>query len=251
MKNRSLIAIQFLLVLSMLSTQALGARKYAPNTSGTITATINACVGATAGTITFRYNTCNVTIPSGTSGVPISYSWYQNTTNTTTGGTLVSSGTGTCAAATSGSLTYVPSTVTAGTTYYYCKITWIGTGACNTSGTLTSSAVSKVNIKSAPSAIAGVSALCTGATTTLTNTSALGTWSSNSTGIATVGSTGIVTGISNGNVTISYTTGCGTTATKVLTVATSPTVNTTSGSSSVCAAATTNFSNGSGGGSVA
>lgn len=60
--------------------------------------------------------------------------------------------------------------------------------------------------------ISGSSTVCVGASTTLSDTTTGGTWSSSNTSIATIGSTGIVTGISSGTVTISYTVSnsCGT-----------------------------------------
>ncbi len=60
------------------------------------------------------------------------------------------------------------------------------------------------------SAITGVSSLCAGSTSLFTNSSSGGTWSSSNTAIATVGSTGLVTGISSGAATITYTNSCGT-----------------------------------------
>ncbi len=47
--------------------------------------------------------------------------------------------------------------------------------------------------------------ICTAATTTLSATSLSGTWSSSNTSIATVNASGVVTGVSAGNVTITYT----------------------------------------------
>jgi uncharacterized protein YjdB len=56
-------------------------------------------------------------------------------------------------------------------------------------------------------AVTGGGAICIGMTTTLSATPAGGTWSSGSTGIAIVGSTGIVTGVAAGVANISYTMG--------------------------------------------
>jgi hypothetical protein len=67
----------------------------------------------------------------------------------------------------------------------------------------------------------GLSNVCTGSSITLANPTSGGTWSSSNTAIATVGSTGVVTGVAPGTVTISYsvTNGCGTvSATKVINV---------------------------------
>ena len=60
--------------------------------------------------------------------------------------------------------------------------------------------------------------------------------------LGTVGSTGIVRGVADGAVTISYTNGCGT-ATKLMSVSVTPTVAAITGASTVCAGATTILSN--------
>ncbi len=93
--------------------------------------------------------------------------------------------------------------------------------------------------------ITGPSALCTGQTITLTNTTGTGVWSSSNTARAIVGSSsGIVTGISAGTVTISYTVTytCGSaTATKAITVNASP--STISGDSIICGSGSITLSN--------
>ncbi|MBX2904628.1 MAG: T9SS type A sorting domain-containing protein [Taibaiella sp.] len=61
-----------------------------------------------------------------------------------------------------------------------------------------------------PTPITGTLSLCVGSTTTLSSTPTGGTWSSGSTGIATVVSTtGVVTGAAAGTANITYTTGTG------------------------------------------
>ena len=75
----------------------------------------------------------------------------------------------------------------------------------------------------APTAIGGTPlTLCSASSTgTLTETTAGGTWSSSNTAIATVSSSGTsvtVTGVNGGTTTISYTTGCGTGPSTVVTV---------------------------------
>ncbi len=76
------------------------------------------------------------------------------------------------------------------------------TGGCSTKITIT--------VNSAPSAIAGDVDICSGETTTLTNSQVGGTWSSSNTSVATVGlSSGIVTGYTAGTTNITYTVGAG------------------------------------------
>src|ERR1035437_7999102 len=65
--------------------------------------------------------------------------------------------------------------------------------------------------------ITGTPTVCAGTTTTLSDATTGGTWASGTTTIATVGSTGIVTGVAGGTVTISYT-NAGCTVTAIVTV---------------------------------
>jgi uncharacterized protein YjdB len=74
-----------------------------------------------------------------------------------------------------------------------------------------------------PSPITGTPFLCQGLTTTLHDVTAGGVWSSGSTGIATITTAGVVTGVNIGTATISYTPGSGCPATTVVTVNPFPT----------------------------
>lgn len=150
-----------------------------------------------------------------------------------------------------GSSTTLSSSTSGGT--WYSSSTYIATvgsasgivtgshaGVTNINYSVGGCSVSKsVTVIATPAAIlAGPSTVCVGSTITLADSMALGgTWSSGSTGIATVGaSSGVVTGVSSGTVTISYTvTGtCGTTvATKVITVTSTTTPGTITGASTV------------------
>lgn len=87
------------------------------------------------------------------------------------------------------------------------------------------------------SAIGGASSVCAGSSITLTDTVSGGVWASSDTSVATVSSAGIVTGVSPGIATITYslTTSCGTTfATKSITVGAVPTVYTVTGGGNHC-----------------
>ena len=76
-------------------------------------------------------------------------------------------------------------------------ITYTTPAGCVTTSTIT--------VVAAPSAIGGTFTVCTGATTTLTNSVAGGTWSSSSPGVASVDAgSGVVTGISAGFAYITY-----------------------------------------------
>ncbi|MBE2289990.1 MAG: Ig-like domain-containing protein, partial [Chitinophagaceae bacterium] len=76
---------------------------------------------------------------------------------------------------------------------------------------------------STPAAIGGPSSVCVGSTITLTNDTTGGTWSSASTSIASVNTSGVVTGNAAGTTTISYSKGTGCTVTKTITVNPLPT----------------------------
>lgn len=91
------------------ATFTIGAACIAPSISANPTATQTVCKDAA---------TTNLSVTA--SGTGISYQWYSNTTNSTSGGTSL----GTSAQAS----TYTPSSATAGTTYYYCVVT----GTCGT-----------------------------------------------------------------------------------------------------------------------
>ena len=95
----------------------------ATTTSQVAAVTVNNLVNAqmpviatqpTAATVNAGANV-TLTVTAGvTDGGVLSYKWYSNTANSNTGGTLISSATGS---------SYVPSTSTAGTLYYYVVIT--------------------------------------------------------------------------------------------------------------------------------
>lgn len=94
-----------------------------------------------------------------------------------------------------------------------------------------------VSVNPLPAAITGTMTVCVNSTTTLDDATLFGTWSSGNTGVATVGSsTGVVTGVSAGTATISYSspTTCATTA--IVTVNPQPAA--IGGPTSVCAGST-------------
>ena len=81
----------------------------------------------------------------------------------------------------------------------------------------------QITVNPAPAAITGPSIACVGTTVTLASATAGGTWASNPTTVATVGSTtGVVAATSAGGVTVSYTLANGCRKTKVMTVYAAP-----------------------------
>ncbi|PQJ08837.1 hypothetical protein CJD36_022085 [Flavipsychrobacter stenotrophus] len=217
---------------------------FTPNTNASISGTATYCQNATASVLTYTYNTCNT--GSGTNvGTDLTITWYSNTINSTVGGSMESVTFVPSSLTATGSTTFLPSTITTGTTYYYCVITWNGTGACNTLGSLTS-AVTSVIVNTAPDAIAGTLNGCVGTVTTLTNTVGGGTWTSATVAKATINSsTGAVSAVAAGTSVISYTIGtCRSTAT--FTVNANPAAIT--GTNTVCEGAVTTFTDATAGG---
>jgi hypothetical protein len=96
------------------------------------------------------------------------------------------------------------------------------------SGTGTSLTNFIVNPLPIISAITGANTVCKYATTTLSNVTAGGNWSSNNNSVATINSSGVVAGVSNGSATITYsytdTNSCTNSATFVLNVLAPPTI---------------------------
>ncbi len=89
----------------------------------------------------------------------------------------------------------------------------------------------------APNAnITGNLVICSGATTQLSNSIAGGVWSSNNNAVATVNGSGLVTGVSAGTATITYTNNCGGVSTATVTVNASPAASISAvGSTTLCA----------------
>jgi uncharacterized protein YjdB len=109
------------------------------------------------------------------------------------------------------------------------------------------SATATTTVNTTPAAITGTASACIGTTSALANTVTMGAWSSSNTSVATVDPvTGVVTAVTAGTTTITYSTGCGTAATKIFSVNATPASIT--GTTSVCVAATTVLANSVGGG---
>jgi uncharacterized protein YjdB len=103
-------------------------------------------------------------------------------------------------------------------------------------------ATAVVTVNPLPATITGPSTACVGAVSNLSDITALGTWASSNTTLATVGSgTGAVTGVAIGTLTISYTvsaTGCYQTQS----VTVNPAATVISGTPVVCAGSSTTLS---------
>ncbi|MBX2905993.1 MAG: Ig-like domain-containing protein [Taibaiella sp.] len=145
---------------------------------------------------------------------------------TVSGGTWSSSNT---SVATVGSSSAVVLGVSAGTV----DITHTLTNSCGSSF-----ATYAVTVNAA-TPITGVLSICPGGTTTLANATSGGTWSSGSTAIATVNSSGLVAGLAPGTAVISYTVGAGS-VTAIVTVNAAPTISgLTASTTNLCAGTST------------
>ncbi len=170
--------------------------------------TINVIVTPGAAAITGPTNVCR--------GLTVTVS------NTTTGGTWVSSNP---SVASIGSTTGVITGVSVGT----ATISYQMSSGCYVTASIT--------VNNQPGTISGPSVVCQGATITLSDTTSVGSWTSSNTGIATIGgTTGVLTGVSTGTVTVSFTTPAVCFVTYSVTVNPSP--SNISGPSTVCAGST-------------
>ena len=182
------------------------------------------CSNFTAGTISGNQNICvgnNTTFSS-----------------TQTGGTWSSGNTAIATVNSSGVVTSVAAG-TATITYTYDKYN----GICPKTATRT------VTVTAAPNAgtVSGNQNICVGNNTTFSSTQTGGTWSSGNTAIATVNSSGVVTGVAAGTATITYTVagtgGCANaTATRTVNVTAAPNAGTVSGNQNICVGNNTTFS---------
>ncbi len=143
------------------------------------------------------------TSPVAISGTPVACEGQTTTlSNATTGGTWSSTNTGVATVSATGVVT----AVLAGN----ADIVYTMPGACTTSVTAT--------VNPSPAAITGTASICQNATTTLSNTVTGGTWASSTPGVATVNTSGLVSGVSGGTATITYTLPAGCNTNQVVTI---------------------------------
>ena len=201
---------------------------------GSVGSTTGVVTGVSNGTMTITYTTPNacfvlqpMTVNPNPSAIGGTFTVCTGTTTTltdaTAGGTWTSSNP---ALGTIGAASGVLGGIASGNP----TITYtMGTGCF---------ATQQVTVNPSPAAIGGTFAVCTGASTTLTDATSGGTWASSSTGQATIGSsTGTVNGVSAGTPTITYTAPNACIATQQITVNSTPA--SIAGSGTVCTGATT------------
>jgi uncharacterized protein YjdB len=126
-------------------------------------------------------------------------------------------------------------------------VTGISAGYSNITYTMPSGcfAVKTVTVNPMPSAISGGNTVCAGSAIALSNSITGGTWSSSNGAVATVGTSGVATGVAGGIATITYSTGVGCTVTQSITVGPILPIG---GTTSACLGMTTTLSDGSTGG---
>jgi alpha-tubulin suppressor-like RCC1 family protein len=193
--------------------------------------------GATSNWLSGSPVTTGSTIPTTPSvSTPVTYCQGATASALTASGsslkwyTTATGGTGSTTAPT-------PSTATAGTTSY-----WVTSS--NANGCESARAKIDVTINAKPVvSITGSNPICVGSTTTLSPTTG-GTWASSNNVFATVTNAGVVTGVSSGSPTFTFTqtsTGCVSLATSAVTVNAKPVVSIT-GSNPICVGSTTTLS---------
>ncbi|NDP27904.1 MAG: hypothetical protein GZ087_10835, partial [Flavobacterium sp.] len=188
---------------------------------------VSVCVGDTAATLN-----ATITTASGSGAANITYEWFSNTSNSTTGGVSVQ-GPITTTTATSIS-SYTPLTGAAGTLWYYCTVT--NTDATCSGSYSTTPVEVVVNTPSiAPTSITGITTICSGDSTTLTlsggsaGTGAMEEWFTGSCGGTSAGTATnsiTVSPIATTTYYVRYSGSCNTTACASVTVTVEPTVGT-------------------------
>jgi len=123
------------------------------------------------------------------------------------------------------------------------NVTGVAVGTSAITYMLGTGCLSQINftVNALPGAINGLTSVCVGSTISLSDATAGGTWSSSSLAVATISSTGVVTGQSSGVVIVTYAlaTGCISTASITVNELPSPVM----GTESVCVGSTTSLSN--------
>jgi hypothetical protein len=214
------------------------------NAIGTVGSSTGIVTGISAGTTTISYtvsgNTVTTVVTVSTFPIVGTITGTANVCHTFTA-ILSDAATGGVWSSVSGGVASVGSTgIVTGISGGTSVISYTVTNGC---GTVAATSIATVDPAPDAGTISGSAVVCTGATTTLTDVATGGTWSSVSGGVASVGSTGIVSGITVGTSIISYLVinSCGTIA-ATTTVTVNPLAvagSITGTSSSICPGSTT------------
>ena len=193
-------------------------------TSGTYTATVTNAAGCTATTAPITVNVLPAPVASISANGPTAFC---------AGGSVVLSanGAGSYLWSNGSTASSVAVNTSASMTY-----TVTDANGCSTTTAPTVVAVTPLPVVAA---IAGANTVCQGTNTNFTNASVGGVWSSSNAAVASVDATGVVSGVTGGNATISYTVtnnGCSTTEVKNISVQTAPVTSiNVSGPTTFCA----------------
>lgn len=225
-----------------LSNSAAGGVWSSPDPYVTVSSSTGVVAGIANGTATISYTIANACGTAYATKV-ISVSPLPSAGSITGSTTLCTGGSTTLSSTVSGG-TWQSGNTSIATIGSTGTVTGIAVGSVFISYTVTngcgSSTVTTIinDLPASPiTPITGASSLCSGTTTTLAEATTGGSWSSANTAVATIGSTGIVTGVAGGIAVISYTEalGCGVSvATFNITVNTTPTAGTISGPAALC-----------------
>jgi uncharacterized protein YjdB len=183
--------------------------------SGSTTITYTTSCGFTTQTVMVNTNPGAIT---GTASVCVGLS--TTLADATTGGSWSSSSANITVGATSGVVT--------GVTAGIAPVTYTISAGCKATATVT--------INTNPAVITGTTSVCAGGTTTLSDATSGGAWTSSSAATATVSAAGVVTGVTTGSVTITYSMPTGCKAIANVTVGAAAPIT---GSATVCVGATT------------
>jgi trimeric autotransporter adhesin len=166
----------------------------------TVVATSGSVTGVSVGTATITYRVGTAYVVTG---------FTVNPADVITGGSsILCAGTSMTLSGSPAGGSWTSGTPTIATVSSTGVVTGVGTGVVNIYYTGGGCYVYKiVTVNAALSPITGTTTVGTGATTTLSNSTLGGSWSSSNTAIANVGSTGIVSGVAAGTCNINYTTG--------------------------------------------
>jgi uncharacterized protein YjdB len=221
--------------VQLLSSGATGGVWTSSNVSvATIGSSAGIATGLVAGTSTISYSVTNVcgtaratrifTVNAAPASATITGTNLLCAGTTATWTASVTGGTWTSgnAAVATVSSAGVVSAVSGGT----AVISYVVSGSC---GIATATRILSVNAAGDAGTISGTATVCAGSTTALTTSGSGGIWSSSNAAVASVATTGIVSGVAAGTATISYSVGCGSPATIIVTVSATPSAGSISG----------------------
>jgi len=146
-------------------------------------------------------------------------------------------------------VTGIATAITSQTSHLAYATTTTASSTAFTTAASAGSCTQNIKLNDCPTAgtLSGTQSICSDGTTTFSSTQTGGTWSTSDAAVATIdASTGVVTGVSAGTATMTYTIAasgsCGAaTATRTVTVTAAPSAGTLSGTDVICSTSSTTF----------